>query len=137
MSASILVVLGIALLIAEIFAFTYFLLFLGVGTLFTALLTFLGFFPTASLIWQLFSVALSSLISAVVFKPLFRRFKSKEVYVENAHLNPKEGDFARVAEKGFIEYSGTMWAAETTDFALEEKVKITGKKGDVFLIQKA
>ena len=137
MSANLLIIIAALCLIAEIFIFSYFLLFVGIGTLFTAFLTFLELFSFADEIlpWQFASIAVFSLLSIPLIKPILKHFKPKEKYIENPHLSPKNGDNARVVENGFIECHGTLWQAETNGFKINDRVKIIGKKGELFLIE--
>ena len=133
MSANVLITVAAICLVAEMFLFSYFLLFISIGTLLTGILTYLGLLNNLSL--QFSAIAIFSIISIPLLKPILKRFKSKEHYVENAHLSPKKGDFARVATDGFIECHGTLWQADTKGFEINQRVIISDKNGELFLIK--
>lgn len=133
MSANVLIIVAAVCLIAEMFLFSYFLLFIGIGILCTALFTYAGLLN--GIPFQFAAIAIFSIVFVPVFKPLLKYFKSKEQYIDNAHLFPQKGDFARVAEEGFIECHGTLWQAETKGFEINQRVAIFEKKGELFLIE--
>ena len=127
-------VAGGFLLLCELFVFSYFLLFIGVGVVLTGVLNFLGLF--SSLAMQLVSVVLCSLLALLVLKPLLKRFsKPSEQFIENANLKLKIGSKALVVENGVIECSGTMWQCDTTGFEVGQRVKISDfKEGVPFIV---
>ena len=128
-------VIGGALLLCELFVFSYFLLFIGAGVVLTGFLSFLGLF--SSLTAQFVSIVFCSVLALLVLKPLLKRFsKSSEKFVENANLKLAIGSKARVVERGVIECNGTMWQCDTTGFAPDEMVKIADFKDGVVLITK-
>ena len=127
-------VIGGALLLCELFVFSYFLLFIGVGVVLTGVLNFFGLF--GSLATQLVSIVLCSMLALLVLKPLLKRFsKPSEKFVENANLQLKIGSKARVVENGIIECNGTMWKCDTTGFEIGQSVKIADfKEGVPFIV---
>ena len=133
MSANVLIIVAAVCLIAEMFLFSYFLLFIGIGVLATGILTYFELLNELS--FQLTAIAIFSIISIPILKPILKHFKSKETFVENSHLSPKKGDFARVASNGFIECHGTLWQADTKGFEINQRVIIKEKNGEVFLIE--
>ena len=127
-------VIGGALLLCELFVFSYFLLFISTGVVLTGILNFLGLF--GSLATQLVSIVLCSMLALLVLKPLLKRFsKPKDNFVENANLQLKIGSKALVVENGVIECSGTMWQCDTTGFEVGQRVKIADfKEGVPFIV---
>ena len=127
-------VAGGFLLLCELFVFSYFLLFIGIGVVLTGILNFLGLF--GSLATQLVSIVLCSLLALLVLKPLLKRFsKPSEQFIENANLKLKIGSKALVVENGVIECSGTMWQCDTTGFEVGQRVKIADfKEGVPFIV---
>ena len=129
-------VIGGALLLCELFVFSYFLLFIGVGVLLTGLLTLAGIFA-GSLAWQLASIIVCSIAALFVLRPLLKRFAHKgESYTENANLQLKIGAKARVVEHGIIECNGTMWKCDTTGFETNEVATIADFKDGAAVISK-
>lgn len=109
--ASLWIILGVALLIIEIFSVTFFVIFFGIGALFTGLLVWLGVLEGFTS--QLIVFALASILSLYFF-----RNKVKEL------LKKKESDFkefedeiAKVSveipegENGKVFFRGTDWMA--------------------------
>ena len=127
-------VAGGFLLLCELFVFSYFLLFIGIGVVLTGVLNFFGLF--GSLATQLVSIVLCSMLALLVLKPLLKRFsKPKDNFVENANLQLKIGSKALVVENGVIECSGTMWQCDTTGFEVGQRVKIADfKEGVPFIV---
>ena len=127
-------VAGGFLLLCELFVFSYFLLFIGIGVVLTGVLNFLGLF--GSLATQLVSIVLCSMLALLVLKPLLKRFsKPSEKFVENANLKLKIGSKALVVENGVIECNGTMWQCDTTGFEVGQRVKIADfKEGVPFIV---
>ncbi len=137
MSATELVIFAMLCWVAEVFFLSSFLLFLGLGFVFTALLTFLDLIRVENIFtWQLFWIAFFSLIGVPLIKPILKKIQSKDVFVENQHLVPKKGDCAKIVENGMIECNGTMWQAQTDDFVSNEWVEIVGKKNKVYILKK-
>ena len=127
-------VIGGTLLLCELFVFSYFLLFIGIGVVLTGVLNFFGLF--GSLATQLVSIVLCSMLALLVLKPLLKRFsKPSEKFIENANLQLKIGSKARVVENGIIECNGTMWKCDTTGFEIGQSVKIADfKEGVPFIV---
>ena len=127
-------IIGGVLLLCELFVFSYFLLFIGLGVLITGLLS--SFHLLNSLVLQCLSIVIFSFLSLIVFKPLLKRFsKPSEKFIENANLKLKIGSKALVVENGVIECSGTMWQCDTTGFEIGQSVKIADfKEGVPFIV---
>ena len=127
-------IIGGVLLLCELFVFSYFLLFIGLGVLITGLLS--SFHLLNSLALQCLSIVIFSFLSLIVFKPLLKRFsKPSEKFIENANLKLKIGSKALVVENGVIECNGTMWQCDTTGFEVGQRVKIADfKEGIPFIV---
>lgn len=122
------------LLLCELFVFSYFLLFIGIGVIMTGILNFFGVF--SSLATQLVSIVLCSILALVVLRPLIKRFsKPKDNYVENANLKLKIGAKAKVVEEGIIECKGTMWKSDTGKAKVGEVVKIVDFIDNVVVVE--
>lgn len=123
-----------ALLVCELFVFSYFLLFIGIGVAMTGILNFFGVFD--SLAAQLISIVICSILVLVVLRPLIKCFsKPKDNYVENANLKLKVGARAKVVEEGIIEYNGTMWKSETGKAKVGDIVKIISFNDNVAVVE--
>ena len=128
------------LLVCELFVFSYFLLFIGVGVAMTGILSFFGVFSVGvldSLAAQIFSIVIFSIVALFVLRPLMNRLSTaKDSYVENANLQLKVGMHAKVISQGIIECNGTMWKANTTEAQIGEEVKIIEFKDNTAVVQK-
>lgn len=123
-----------ALLVCELFVFSYFLLFIGIGVAMTGILNFFGIFN--SLAVQLISIVICSILALFALRPLIKHFsKSKDNYVENANLKLKVGARARVVEEGVIEYNGTMWKSDTGKAKVGDIVKIVSFNDNVAVVE--
>lgn len=122
------------LLVCELFVFSYFLLFIGIGVVMTGVLNFFGVFD--SLAAQLISIVICSILALIVLRPLIKRFsKPKDNYVENANLRLKIGTHAKVVEDGIIECNGTMWKSDTSKVNVGDIVKIVGFDDNVAVVE--
>lgn len=126
-----------ALLLCELFVFSYFLLFIGVGVAATGVLNAFGAF--GSLAAQLISIIVCSCLALVSLRPLIKRFsKPKDNYVENANLRLKIGAKAKVVEKnGIIECNGTMWKSDTGKAKVGDIVQIVDFRDNVAVVESA
>ncbi len=139
MSYTILFIIGGVLMVAEIFCFTYFLLFVGAGVLVTGGLQWAGAFGTQGadgvvggiggalggsvLAWQIVSVVAFSLLFLLVLRPHIRRLlQPSERFTDNERL--KTGGVAVVEDDGIVRYNGTLWEARTDGYAAGERVEI-------------
>ncbi len=122
------------LLVCELFAFSYFLLFIGIGVLITGVLNAFGVF--GSLAAQLLSIVVCSTLALVALRPLIKRFsKPKDNYVENANLQLKVGAKAKVVEDGIIECNGTMWKSDTSKAKVGDIVQIVGFNDNIAVVE--
>ena len=123
-----------ALLVCELFVFSYFLLFIGIGVGLTGVFNAFGIF--GSLAAQLISVVVCSCLALVALRPLIKRFsKPKDSFVENANLQLKIGTKAKVVENGIIECNGTMWKSDTGNAKVGDIVQIVGFNDNVVVVK--
>lgn len=127
------IIAGILLLL-ELFVFSYFLLFIGVGVLISGILNFFGLFNSLAL--QCFCIVLCSIIALFTLRPLMKRFsKPKDNFVENANLKLEIGTKAKVVANGIIECKGTMWKSDTSKVKLNEEVRIVAFKDGIAVVE--
>lgn len=128
-SLEIWVILGVILLLIEIFSVSFFAVFFGVGALVTALLTYLQF--TNDLVTQIIAFLVVSVVSLLVFrKQILESFNRKgENYSElvNERANVSKEIPAKGVGKVF--YRGSDWIAEAVN-------EIAIPKGATVLIKK-
>lgn len=105
-------IVGITLILLELFTTSFFAIFLGVGALFTALLTYLGVVSSLSIQILLFSIF--SGLSIFLFRNMARNLFAKTT---KGQYNEYIGDKAVVEERiepgkeGKVFYRGTVWIA--------------------------
>lgn len=114
MSAVVLLGLGLAFIVAEIFFASFFLLFIGIGLLGTAVLEyFVGFARFGDIhMWQAISICAISLLSFILLKkPLQLRFKRSQKYSD---VFDEAAGIGEIRE-GMVDFKGTLWAYEYVD----------------------
>lgn len=122
------------LLLCELFVFSYFLLFIGVGVAMTGVLNLFGILD--SLAAQFISIVICSIIALFTLRPILKRFsKPEDNYVENANLKLKIGTQAKVVSEGIIECNGTMWKSDTSQVKIGEVVKIVDFKDNIAVVE--
>lgn len=127
------VIAGI-LLVCELFVFSYFLLFIGVGVAITGILSLFGLLNSFAM--QLISIVICSIVALFALRPTLKRFsKSKDSYVENANLTLKIGTHAKVVSEGIIECNGTMWKSDTRDAQIGDTVRIIDFKDNIVVVE--
>jgi inner membrane protein len=106
------VILGVALLIIEIFSVSFFAVFFGVGALATALLTYLKF--TNDSIVQVVVFLTVSIVSLLFFrKQILASFHKKgEQYSELINEKAKVSTAIPAKGEGKVFYRGSDWIAE-------------------------
>ncbi len=112
-SIQIWVIVGVAMLIAELLSVTFVFLFLSVGAFVTALLSYMGLTPTVNS--QLFCFSVISVLSLLALrKPLLQFSRRKNKTLEYSEYI---GDKATVVQsippdgEGRVFYRGTEWIA--------------------------
>ncbi len=121
--------IGILLILVELFTTSFFAIFLGIGALITALLTYLKITESFSLQIIVFSVF--SIVSVLLFRNMAQSLFAKST---KGQFNEYIGDKAIVEEEissgkeGKVLYRGTVWIA----YSRENK---RFEKGDVVFIE--
>lgn len=133
------IVIGFALMIAELFVPAFVMIFLGIAAVITGVAMLFGLPPDNGLPYILFSVvAIGSLV-------LFRQRLRERLGVRGATIDDGVADedfigrFGVVisgfdtanANRGIVQFRGTQWNATSTagPFAAEQRVVITGRDG--------
>lgn len=106
-------IIGIVLIIIDVFSLTFFLFFLGIGALVTALSIWVGVTPT--LVGQLVCFCISSLVATLLFRSTLRRMLEQKVH---------QGDYSEyigqravvsvsipAGGEGKVVYRGSEWIA--------------------------
>lgn len=124
-------IIGVVLLIVEIFAVSFFFMFFGVGALVTALTTFLDFTPDT--ISQLVVFVLVTVVSTLLFRKQLKEglnrngAEYKEMVDEQALVT--EGIEGVAAGKVF--FRGASWMAVTADgSSVAKDAKVVIRKVD-------
>lgn len=127
------VIAGI-LLVCELFVFSYFLLFIGIGVAITGILSLFGLLDSFAM--QIISIVICSIVALFALRPILKRFsKSKDTYLENANLQLKIGTKAKVISEGIIECNGTMWKSDTNNAKVGEIVRIIDFKDNIAVVE--
>ena len=125
------VILGVGLLIIEIFSVSFFSVFFGVGALATALLTYLEL--TNDTVSQIIAFLIISVISLFFFrKQILESFnKTGENYSELINERAKVSTAIPAKGEGKVFYRGSDWIAEaTSDVAIPKGSTIIIKHVD-------
>lgn len=125
------VIMGVVLLVLEIFTTSFYAIFFGIGALVTALFVYLGFadeLPTQVIIF-----ALSSIVSLLFFRKRILELFTKN----NSEFNEIVNEFAKVSKEipvsgeGKVFYRGSDWIAYESDGkSILEGTKVLIKKID-------
>ncbi len=108
-------VIGGALIVFELFNFTYFALFIGLGIVLVGVLEFFGVFANTSepFAWQLVCTAAFSMLFLLTCRPYLKRvLKPSEKFDEKF----KERGVGEVTPDGLVSFRGSLWHAKTDDF---------------------
>ncbi len=136
MSVITLLCCSIALIIAEIFFLSFFLLFIGIGLLITAGIEyFIGFSTFGNIyVGQSLSVCICSLLSLILLK------KPIKLWFENSqHYNDFLQNASGIGEiqDGMVYFKGALWAyklhdskTHDTDIKLADSITSALKEGD-------
>lgn len=137
-------VIGVGLLVAEIFTLSFFLFWFGIGALAAALVGLLGF----SFVWQFAAFALVSTAFTILSRSIFaNRFLSGEKSEKKMGLDALPGKVGTVTEasKGTLNAAavrvyGSEWTAYPVDgdsvFNEGEKVEVVRIEGASIYVQK-
>lgn len=132
------VIVGVALLIIEIFSVSFFAVFFGLGALVTALLTYINL--TNDTVVQIVTFLIVSVVSLLFFrKQILESFHKKgEQYSELVNEKAKVSTAIPAKGEGKVFYRGSDWIAEaTSEVAIPEgnMVKITKVDGIRLLVE--
>ncbi|MBN2546682.1 MAG: NfeD family protein [Spirochaetes bacterium] len=137
-------ILGVVLLISEIFIPGLVISFFSAGALITALLTWLGI--TKSLQMQLLVFSVSSVVMLTVFHLFIKKYLIKENKNKKNtfNINLELGKIVPVVEliepdgvSGKVRYQGTIWSARSNEkTAPGETVRIIGCDNLTLIVEK-
>ena len=132
----ILLSIGVGLLILEILFASFFLMFVGIGFIITAILgIFIDFESLAlpAIVLQSISVGITTLLSLVFLrKPLKRIFSHSQTLKENFLDSSGEG----VIQEGMVYFKGTLWKFEGERIYNDgDKVRIKGVKNNRLILE--
>lgn len=125
------VVLGVFLLVIEIFSVSFFAIFFGIGALVTALLTYLNF--TDDIVSQIVTFLVVSIGSLLVFrKQILESFNRKgEDYSELLNERASVSMDIPAKGEGKVFYRGSDWIAEAiSHIPIPKGSKVVIKKVD-------
>lgn len=106
-------IIGIVLIIIDVFSLTFFLFFLGIGALVTALSIWVGLTP--GLVGQLLCFSLSSLVATLLFRSTLKRMFDQKAH--HGDYSEYVGQRAVVSVsippggEGKVTYRGSEWIA--------------------------
>lgn len=133
------VIIGVLMMILEIFAVSFFFLFFGVGALVTALFTWVG--VTDSLTIQLVIFSVISAASMLIFRKKLRQSFNQK----SGNYNEFKGEKATVispispSNDGKVFFRGTDWIAyteENQEIPINSSVSIKKANGIRLLVEK-
>lgn len=116
-------VIGGALIVFELFNFTYFALFIGLGIVLVGVLEFFGVFANTSepFAWQLVCTAAFSMLFLFTCRPYLKRvLKPSEKFDEKF----KERGVGEVTPEGLVSFRGSLWHAKTDGFEAGARVEV-------------
>jgi membrane-bound ClpP family serine protease len=135
------ILVGIGLIIGEIFTVGFFLLWFGVGAFLAAGLALLGVGP----IYQMLSFLLVSLILIVLSRTIFKHFLFRKDAGISTNVEALIGQEALVMEmiegkskRGLVKIGGETWSAISEEGRIEqdEVVRVKGVEGNKVLVEK-
>lgn len=137
------VVLGIGLIIAEIFTLGFVLFWFGLGALAAALVGFLGF----GFVWQFLAFALVSVILTAMSRTIFANyFSHTDESAVKTGVDALPGQVGTVAveskgalNEGAVKVFGSTWTAfpiDETPLIEGEKVEVVEVKGSSIYVRK-
>ena len=140
------IVLGVVLIIAEIFTFGFVLFWFGVGALAAALASFLG---VSSFGWQFLIFATISIVCTVMSRMIFAKsFRHDEENSVKTGADSMPGQIGTVTiaskgalHEGAVKVFGSTWTAFPEEGEMPllegEKVKVVRIKGSSIYVSKA
>ncbi|MCW7470638.1 NfeD family protein [Leptospira kanakyensis] len=135
------ILLGITLLFSEFLLPGTFVMFLGIGAIFTGILTRLVplEFYTQVVVWVVSSLV-SILVGGSAVKRFFKSESSVDPFVQDDFLNqivPVETDILVKRHGGKIRFQGTLWDAVSTDSKIPKGnfVRILSRENLTFTVE--
>lgn len=131
------IVLGVCLIVAEIFTLGFFLFWFGIGALAAALVAFLGL----GIGWQFLVFAVVSIVLTLLSRTIFSKYYShndEQLYKTGVDAMPGQIGTVTSASKGSLQSGevkvyGSIWTAFPEDEARPliegEKVEVVSVKG--------
>ncbi len=138
------VILGVGLIIAEMFTLGFVLLWFGIGAVAAALVGFLGFgFAWQFLVFALVSVALTAM-SRTIFSNYFSRSDEDSIKTGVDALPGKIGTVSSASQgalhEGAVKVFGSTWTAfpidDETPLIEGDKVEVVQVKGSSIYVRK-
>lgn len=116
-------VIGGALIVFELFNFTYFALFIGLGIVLVGVLEFFGVFANTSepFAWQLVCTAAFSMLFLLTCRPYLKRVLTPS---EKFDEKFKERGVGEVTPEGLVSFRGSLWHAKTDGFEAGARVEV-------------
>ncbi len=129
-------VLGVCLIVAEIFTLGFVLLWFGIGAMAAALIAFLGF----GIGWQFAAFALVSILLTGLSRVIFTNFLSRsdeDSYKSAVDALPGKVGTVTIAsqgamQEGAVKVFGSIWTAFPAD---EDTILIEGEKVEVVSVK--
>ncbi len=129
-------ILGVILIIAEIFTLGFFLLWFGIGAFAAAIFAFLGFSPVVQfIVFAVVSVAFTAM-SRTIFANYFRHSEDKVKIGVDAlpgKIGTVTNSSAGALNEGAVKVFGSTWTA----FPVDEIPLVEGEKVEVVEVQGA
>ncbi len=127
LSASILIAIGVGLIILEMFVFSFYLIWLGIGLLIVGFVSYFYIFDSVYIqlaLGGVISVALLLLFKDKLKQTLFKDTpKHKDEFLEDIDSKSEA-----IVKEGMLFYKGTFWEVDGDITELQEGTKVTVKK---------
>ncbi|WP_297574515.1 NfeD family protein [uncultured Campylobacter sp.] len=131
LSPLILITLGVIFLFIELITLTFFSIFIAIGFFVVGAV---AFFMEFGILWQLFFVALISLVMTFLLKkPIKKHFNKSDKTIKDNFLDESG---VGVVKNGMIYYKGTFWRIDDIgSFDEGDRVEVLGVDGNRLLIK--
>lgn len=131
LSPLILITLGVIFLFIELITLTFFSIFIAIGFFVVGAV---AFFMEFGILWQLFFVALISLVMTFLLKkPIKKHFNKSDETIKDNFLDESG---VGVVKNGMIYYKGTFWRIDDIgSFDEGDRVEVLGVDGNRLLIK--
>lgn len=131
LSPLILITLGVIFLFIELITLTFFSIFIAIGFFVVGAV---AFFMEFGILWQLFFVALISLVMTFLLKkPIKKHFNKNDETIKDNFLDESG---VGIVKNGMIYYKGTFWRIDDIgSFDEGDRVEVLGVDGNRLLIK--